>query len=321
MITGGHVMCSPVIIAYIIIYFITTFNVMNEKMKVPIYRMNDWFSGVYIKSFGTEQSTGYDYKISAPHRHDFYYCVLVDKGEMEMEVDFKKVLLIDQTLFLSYPGQIHQINSARLERGWFLAFDPSMLDAQLKNILDQCLSEIILTPLSPDQSAGLCSFIDNLFAVFYNDPLHLFRQAVTQSMVTALIYQLASIYLSIERLNLIRHSSRSIEITRAFKQALRHNLKTIRKPSEFADKLNMTTSYLNDTVRAVTGFPVTYYIQQELMREAQRLLYYSSLSVKQIGNNLGFEDEKYFNRLFRKVIGISPGAFRKKGGTSIYLAK
>jgi len=40
-------------------------------------------------------------------------------------------------------------------------------------------------------------------------------------------------------------------------------------------------------------------------------LYYSGLSVKEIGNALGFEDEKYFNRLFKKVIGISPGAFRK----------
>ncbi|MFC3362065.1 helix-turn-helix domain-containing protein [Pedobacter fastidiosus] len=130
-------------------------------------------------------------------------------------------------------------------------------------------------------------------------------------MVTALIYQLAAIYLSMERFNLIRHFARSIEITKAFKQALRHNLKT-RRPSEFADKMNMTTSYLNDTVRAVTGFPVTYYIQQEMMRETQRLLYYSSLSVKEIGNTIGFEDEKYFNRLFRKVIGISPGAFRKR---------
>lgn len=295
------------------------FNVMSKNMKIPVHRMDDWFSGVYIKPFGIEQSAGQNYEISEPHRHDFYYCVLVDKGKMEMEVDFKKVMLTDQTLFLSYPGQIHQINSSGLESGWFLAFDPSMLDEQLKNILDQCLSEIILTPLSLEQSAGLFIFIDNLYAI-YNNPLHMFRQAITQAMVTAFIYQLASIYLSMERLNLIRYSARSIEITKAFKQALRHNLKTIKKPSEFADKMNITTSYLNDTVRAVTGFSVTYHIQQELMREAQRLLYYSGLSVKEIGNTLGFEDEKYFNRLFSKVIGISPGAFRKKGSTPIYLA-
>lgn len=285
-------------------------------MKIPVHRMNDWFSGVYIKPFGTEQLAGLDYKISVPHRHDFYYCVLVDKGNMEMVVDFKKVMLIEQTLFLSYPGQIHQINSAKLECGWFLAFDPSMLDERLKNILDQCLSEIILTPLSPEQSAGLCIFIDNLFAI-YKDPQHMFRQAITQSMVTALIYQLASIYISVERINLIRHPARSIEITKTFKQILRNNFKTTKKPSEFADKMNITTSYLNDTIRSVTGFPVTYYIQQELMREAQRLLCYSGLSVKEISNTLGFEDEKYFNRLFSKVIGISPGVFRKKDGTSV----
>ncbi|WP_316763648.1 helix-turn-helix transcriptional regulator [Pedobacter aquatilis] len=284
---------------------------MSKNLKIPVHRMDDWFSGIYLKPFGIDHSAGQGYKVSEPHRHDFYYCVLVDKGSMEMEVDFKKVRLIDQTLFLSYPGQIHQINSARVEHGWFLAFDPSMLDEQLKNILDQCLSEIILTPLSPEQSAGLCIFMDNLFAI-YNDPQHMFRQAITQSMVTALIYQLASIYLSMERFNLIRHSARSIEITKAFKQALRNNLKTIRRPSEFAEKMNMTTSYLNDTVKAVTGFSVSYYIQQEMMREGQRLLHYSSLSVKEIGNALGFEDEKYFNRLFKKVIGISPGAFRKK---------
>jgi AraC family transcriptional activator of pobA len=292
-----------------------TFSTMGNNMKIPIHRMDDWFSGVYIKPFGIALSAVQEYKISEPHRHDFYYCVLVDKGKMEMEVDFKKVVLTDQTLFLSYPGQIHQIDSAQLESGWFLAFDPSMLDEQLKNTLDQCLSEIILTPLSREQSTGLCIFIDNLFGI-YNDPQHMFRQAITRSMVTALIYRLASIYLSIERFNLITHSARSIEITRAFKQALRHNSKTIKKPSEFAEKLNMTTSYLNDTVRSVTGFPVTYYIQQELMRQAQRLLSYSGLSVKEIGNTLGFEDEKYFNRLFSKVIGISPGAFRKTGGNN-----
>lgn len=42
------------------------------------------------------------------------------------------------------------------------------------------------------------------------------------------------------------------------------------------------------------------------MREAQHLLYHSDFSVKEIAGKPGFEDEKYFNRLFRKVIGVSP---------------
>lgn len=291
---------------------------MSKKEKIPVHRMDDWFSGVYIKPFSAEKSYGQGYEISEPHRHDFYYCVLVDKGKIELEVDFEKVQLTDQTLFLSYPGQIHRIISAQMERGWFLAFDPSMLDEQLKSILDQCLSEVIHVPLSPEQSMNFSSFVNHLYVV-YDNRTHMFRQAITQSMVTAFIYQVTSAYLSMEQFSLIRHPARSIEITKNFKQVLRRNFKSIKKPSAYAAKMNITVSYLNDTVRAVTGFPVTYYIQQELMREAQRLLYYSTLSVKEIAGTLGFEDAQYFNRLFSKVIGISPGAFRKKGETSVHL--
>ncbi len=92
----------------------------------------------------------------------------------------------------------------------------------------------------------------------------------------------------------------------------------MKKPSEFAAIMNVTVSHLNDTVKSVTGFPVTYYIQQELMWEAQRLLFHSDLSVKEIAETLGFDDAQYFNRIFSKVIGMSPGTFRKKGETAYY---
>lgn len=292
---------------------------MRKKEKIPVYSMDDWFSGVYIKAFGTETPSGHTYEISQPHRHDFYYCILSEVGEMELEVDFENVVITDQTLFLSYPGQIHQIKSARMKKGWFLAFDPSILDEQLKNILDQCLSQVILVPLLGEQTSVFSSFINHLYAI-YIDQKQLFRQTITQSTVTALVYQLTSAYLSVERLTLVKYSARSIEITKTFKQMLRRNFKSMKRPSAFSAKMNISVSHLNDTVRSVTGFPVTYFIQKELMREAQRLLRYSALTVKEIANILGFEDSHYFNRLFSKIIGVSPGAFRKKSETSIYLA-
>jgi AraC family transcriptional regulator, transcriptional activator of pobA len=284
---------------------------MSKKREIPVYGMDDWFAGVYIKPLNLEKVAAPKYESSEPHRHDFYYCVLMDKGSMDVAVDFQQLTIGDQSLFLTYPGQVHQINAARMERGWYLAFDPATLDEQLKNILDQCLSEVILVPLSPEQTADYLSFLAHLFSV-YSDTTLLFRKTIVQSLVTAFIYQIAAAYLSVERFNLIRHSTRSIEITKTFKQLLRRNFKEMKRPSEYAMQLNITTSHLNDTVRTVTGFPVTYYIQHELMREAQRLLYHSDLSVKEIADILGFEDAKYFNRLFGKVIGVSPGAFRKK---------
>ena len=140
----------------------------------------------------------------------------------------------------------------------------------------------------------------------------MFHQPITHALVSAILFRFASAYLSIEKKQLVRYSTRSIEITKTFRQLLRQEHTSLQKPSGFASRMNLTTTYLNDTVRAVTGFPVTYHIQQESMREAQRLLYYSDLPVRQIAFSLGFEDEKYFNRLFRKIVGMPPGAFRKR---------
>jgi len=290
---------------------------MNKKKQIPVHKMDDWLSGIYIKPAGKSKSAFSNYEISQPHRHDFYYCVLLDKGKIE--VDFKKVRLSDLTLFLSYPGQVHQINSAKMERGWFLAFDPSILSEQLKHILDQCLSEVIQIPLSPEQSADFNSHISYLYKV-YNNSGQLFQQPVIHSLATAFVYQIASIYLTIEKFSLIKYPTRSIEITKKFMQILRHNYKALKKPFEYAAKMNITATYLNDTIRTVTGFTVTYFIQQELMREAQRLLYYSDISVKEVAYALGYEDDKYFNRLFSKIIGVSPGVFRKNGEPSSHIS-
>ncbi|WP_409012660.1 helix-turn-helix domain-containing protein [Dyadobacter sp. 3J3] len=72
---------------------------------------------------------------------------------------------------------------------------------------------------------------------------------------------------------------------------------------------------MNDTAKAVTGFPLTYFIQQEVINKAQRLLYYSEMSIKEIAYTLGYEDDKYFIRLFGKSTGSSPAVFRKNKAT------
>lgn len=291
---------------------------MTKKSKIPVHRMDEKFSGIYIAPLMADKSSAGSYERSRPHRHDFYYGVLLDQGEIELSVDFEHIKLSGQSLFLSYPGQIHHVISSRTERGWYLAFDPSILDEQLKNILDECLSQVILVPLSSAQCVTFFSYLSQLYSS-YQDPLQLFHKRIMESMTVAFVYQLASAYLSMEQVNLVRHSARSIEITKSFRQILRRNFTLMKKPSHYAAQMNITITHLNDTIRAVTGFPVTYHIQQELMREAQRLLYQSSLTVKEIAGTLGFEDAGYFNRLFHKVVGISPGRFRKQSETAISL--
>ncbi len=77
-----------------------------------------------------------------------------------------------------------------------------------------------------------------------------------------------------------------------------------------AAQLHITPLYLNEIVKEITGFPASYWIHQEIMLEAKRLLYYTNLDVKQIAFDLGYEDHAYFSRFFKKNTGLTAGEFR-----------
>jgi AraC family transcriptional activator of pobA len=53
-------------------------------------------------------------------------------------------------------------------------------------------------------------------------------------------------------------------------------------------------------------------IEARLMREARRQLAYTSLPVSTIAYTLGFGDPAYFSRVFGRVEGLSPRAFRER---------
>jgi YesN/AraC family two-component response regulator len=76
--------------------------------------------------------------------------------------------------------------------------------------------------------------------------------------------------------------------------------------------LNISPVYLNEAVRKTTGMNVRQCIQNEIITQAKRLLFYTRMSVKEIAIELGYEDYAYFTRLFTKVSALSPVQFRKK---------
>lgn len=60
-----------------------------------------------------------------------------------------------------------------------------------------------------------------------------------------------------------------------------------------------------------TGYtPMAYFIQLK-MQQACMMLAFRADSVSQIGMELGYDDQYYFSRVFRKAIGMSPQQYRQ----------
>lgn len=124
-------------------------------------------------------------------------------------------------------------------------------------------------------------------------------------------FDLAIVY-SKQQEELHYSKTRSLFIAHQFQALLLDNVRTLKSPIQYAKALNYSLSHLNESVKITTGFPISYWIHQQVVLEAKRLLYYTNMDVKEIAFSLGYEDPTYFSRLFSKVTGISPGAFRQK---------
>ncbi len=82
--------------------------------------------------------------------------------------------------------------------------------------------------------------------------------------------------------------------------------------ADCAQALAVTPTHLSRVLRAATGQPASRLIEARLMREARRQLAYTSLPVSTIAYTLGFADPAYFSRVFGRVEGLSPRAFRER---------
>jgi AraC family transcriptional regulator, transcriptional activator of pobA len=80
---------------------------------------------------------------------------------------------------------------------------------------------------------------------------------------------------------------------------------------EFCGALNVTRAHLHNACMRALGRPPQRLVHERLAVEARLRLRQSALPIEQVAYNLGFRDPAYFNRFFRRLTGVSPGAYRK----------
>lgn len=100
-------------------------------------------------------------------------------------------------------------------------------------------------------------------------------------------------------------------ILRKFKDLVEENYHYWSTTSEYANALHITPDHLNRSVKQLIGQTAKGYIQSRINIAAKRLLYFSSLSTKEIGFQLGFNEAANFSAFFKKHNSISPSEFRK----------
>lgn len=78
----------------------------------------------------------------------------------------------------------------------------------------------------------------------------------------------------------------------------------------FAEKMNVSSNYLSDMLRTLTGQSTQQHIHNKLIEKAKETLTTTNLSVSEIAYQLGFEHPQSFSKLFKSKTNLTPIEFK-----------
>lgn len=247
-------------------------------------------------------------EVERAHRDGGHTFILQEKGTTHIEIDFQKHAIKAPALIYIHPNQVHRLiafKNASIS-SWMIATEN--LQPQYLKLLEDITPANAL-PLSKETLAIIAETAVLCIKLAERKQEQLYDSILKESCNT-LVALVISRYL--QQSQPTHAHSRFEVITKAFKSLLEQHFTTIKSPTDYAGTLNISTPYLNECVKTITGYSVSYHIQQRVILESKRLLYHSDKSVKEIASELGYDDFSYFTRLFVKVAGVTPVAFRTK---------
>ena len=107
------------------------------------------------------------------------------------------------------------------------------------------------------------------------------------------------------------------EVTENIKRYIQKNIDTKLTLNDVAQFAGFNPNYLSTFFKQKTGQTLSYYINDQKMKYAQKLLETGSYKVKEVSERVGYDDAFYFSRCFKKYFGYSPKNISKNGISEI----
>ncbi|MEG1573585.1 MAG: helix-turn-helix domain-containing protein [Bacteroidales bacterium] len=237
------------------------------------------------------------------------------KGWADILIDLKKYRVSGNTQVILLPRTVLRVEgvspdfdmfsfrfSADMFREVCLRMEPSFFRFLKEN---PCYSV-------PTHNMGMINGFISYSRAAYADSENRFRLKIAKNCLQNFIldvYDKCYRYFTRQQ---IEGRGRRDKVFNDFATLIREHCVLQREVTFYADKLCISAKYLTDICRSVTGHPAKRVIDDFVVLEIKVLLQSSELSVQEIADKLGFPDQSYLGRYFKRHEGVSPKAFRER---------
>lgn len=257
-----------------------------------------------IKIFSLKDIAPYLRTPIPPILFGYNLVIHLTKGQFQHQLESTKFLVKAPAIIIANYGHISAINDVdKSAEGHCVLIKEQAMASILRD--QQTLNIFNIAPLielKKQDSDDLDSLMSLLYREIYDEnPYKSYYESIFKTIILRIIK------LSNSNRTLLRKQ----EIAIAFKQLVYIDFYKEKSVTYYADKLSVSTNYLNRCVSDIFKKSAKKVILEIAIMYSQLLLTETNKPIANIAYELEFEDPSYFTRLFKKTVGITPKEYRK----------
>ena len=233
------------------------------------------------------------------HFHESYGIGLSERGSGIIYCQGTRYIAPPEHLIFFHPGEVHS-GYANDHNPW--TYRMMYIDITLITEILEGYSQTISFPETIFHNRAIASTFRLAHKLFSQSASKLEHEVLLQNFVKRLSKQ-AGIYSTTQQ----RQDSRAVKLVREYLEENYQENVSIKTLCYLTD---LSSNYLITAFRQEVGIPPhSYQIQVRVRRAKDDLLTHKPLV--QVATDTGFCDQSHFTRCFKRLVGVTPGIYRK----------
>lgn len=239
----------------------------------------------------------------ASHRINFFALVWFSETRGVHYIDFERYPIRQNSVYLIGRHQVHSIPDSKVPSARVMVFSSDFFE----RIEEPYLRQMFL-PFRNDGIAippGMVAPLTQLFELILLE----YRTAADPAL---LLKYATAMLLHLYRLEQPRYPLQDGDDSRIIRlfPLLNEHYKEQHGAAFYAANIGLTPKRINEILREKMGTTISKLLYQRLVMEAKRELFHNERTIKEIAYELGFSEQSYFARFFKKYTQLTPEQFR-----------
>jgi len=277
--------------------------------------VNEQNGNLAFKLFSFEDNTYFDHL----QRNNYYSLIWITEGSGKLKTDFSEYNFGPNSLFSFSPYQPFMFCSNLIKgiaiyfHSDFFCIHKHQTEVTCNGVMFNNIYQIPFILVDEELGNTLHKLAEQIKSEMRNPGLAQYEILISFMKIFLISVSRAKVKQQPQAMQ-SGETTKEPFILQNLKDAIEKDFKSKHTPKDYAVLLNISPNALAKITKSHFNKTLTDLITERIVIEAKRELYLTNKSIKEVAYELGYDDEYYFSRFFKKNVSISPQVYRETVG-------